>query len=64
MNKEGYQTEFECLCCGKTFTLENLHYFGYDEGYRLCDDCFKKYKKIPNNIGLNAIIKNKEQNNG
>ena len=57
-NDKGYQIEFVCLKCGKEFKLDKMHYFGDDE--RLCDDCFEKFKKIPNTFSVKEFSELKD----
>lgn len=51
---------FKCDKCGKTFDLENLRYFGLDK-MRLCNKCFKEFRKQPNKVSLVEFIDKKDK---
>lgn len=60
-NKQGYQIEFECADCGKTFMLEDMRYI-YPTGDHLCPKCFKKFKSTPiakraKDLGLEDLLR-------
>ena len=53
-----------CSCCGSRRNINDLHYYHLDN-VRLCNACFKKFRKLPNTVGVAEFIVryNNEWNN-
>lgn len=45
-----YPTRFACSICGGESTPDELTYFDYDGGFRVCTECLPKYKQDRFNV--------------